>query len=111
MMWQHVRCGRTEIGKKEVDTLFRGCHVHHLLRGSERVRPGTTRRKWAGKAACYNLPLSILLTVDFSQNRMAESLVLFESVINSRWFVRTSIILFLNKIDLVSGKSKSSDFV
>jgi guanine nucleotide-binding protein G(i) subunit alpha len=36
-----------------------------------------------------------------AQNRMAESLVLFESVINSRWFVRTSIILFLNKIDLV----------
>jgi hypothetical protein len=29
---------------------------------------------------------------------MAESLVLFESVINSRWFLRTLIILFLNKI-------------
>lgn len=38
------------------------------------------------------------------QNRMAESLVLFESVINSRWFLRTSIILFLNKIDLFKVK-------
>jgi hypothetical protein len=35
---------------------------------------------------------------------MAESLVLFESVINSRWFLRTSIILFLNKIDLFKAK-------
>ena len=39
-----------------------------------------------------------------SQNRMAESLVLFESVINSRWFLRTSIILFLNKIDVFKTK-------
>ncbi len=35
---------------------------------------------------------------------MAESLVLFESVINSRWFLRTSIILFLNKIDVFKMK-------
>lgn len=34
------------------------------------------------------------------QNRMMESLVLFDSVVNSRWFMRTSIILFLNKVDL-----------
>lgn len=39
-----------------------------------------------------------------SQNRMAESLVLFDSVINSRWFLRTSIILFLNKIDIFRHK-------
>ena len=38
------------------------------------------------------------------QNRMAESLVLFDSVINSRWFLRTSIILFLNKIDVFKNK-------
>ena len=35
---------------------------------------------------------------------MAESLVLFDSVINSRWFLRTSIILFLNKIDVFKSK-------
>ena len=40
---------------------------------------------------------SIRLTL---QNRMMESLVLFDSVVNSRWFMRTSIILFLNKVDL-----------
>lgn len=35
---------------------------------------------------------------------MTESLVLFESIINSRWFLRTSIILFLNKIDIFRHK-------
>ena len=35
---------------------------------------------------------------------MQESLVLFDSVINSRWFLRTSIILFLNKIDVFKSK-------
>jgi guanine nucleotide-binding protein subunit alpha len=37
---------------------------------------------------------------------MLESLVLFESVINSRWFSRTTIILFMNKIDLFRQKIK-----
>jgi len=35
---------------------------------------------------------------------MMESLVLFDSVVNSRWFMRTSIILFLNKVDLFKEK-------
>lgn len=38
------------------------------------------------------------------QNRMMESLVLFDSVVNSRWFKRTSIVLFLNKVDLFRQK-------
>jgi guanine nucleotide-binding protein G(i) subunit alpha len=40
----------------------------------------------------------------YIKNRMMESLVLFDSVVNSRWFVRTSIILFLNKVDLFKQK-------
>lgn len=31
---------------------------------------------------------------------MTESLVLFDSIVNSRWFLRTSIVLFMNKIDV-----------
>jgi guanine nucleotide-binding protein subunit alpha len=38
------------------------------------------------------------------QNRMMESLLLFDSVVNSRWFMRTSIILFLNKVDIFKAK-------
>ncbi|KAH9067976.1 G-protein alpha subunit [Lactarius deliciosus] len=45
-----------------------------------------------------------VLLEEKSQNRMAESLVLFDSVINSRWFLRASIILFLNKIDVFKNK-------
>ncbi|CAG8439727.1 6492_t:CDS:2 [Diversispora eburnea] len=37
-------------------------------------------------------------------NRLAERLILFESIINSRWFLRTSIILLLTKIDLFRTK-------
>ncbi len=43
-------------------------------------------------------------TTNKLQNRMMESLVLFDSVVNSRWFMRTSIILFLNKVDLFRSK-------
>ncbi|KAI5284013.1 Guanine nucleotide-binding protein alpha-2 subunit [Ascosphaera aggregata] len=41
-------------------------------------------------------------------NRMNESLILFDSVINSRWFMRTSIVLFLNKVDLFRAKIERS---
>lgn len=40
-----------------------------------------------------------LLLEDETVNRMQEALTLFDSICNSRWFVKTSIILFLNKID------------
>ncbi|KAF8957887.1 heterotrimeric G-protein alpha subunit, GPA3-like protein [Flammula alnicola] len=45
-----------------------------------------------------------VLLEEKTQNRMQESLILFESVINSRWFLQTSIILFLNKIDVFKNK-------
>ncbi|GAV48664.1 hypothetical protein ZYGR_0N00680 [Zygosaccharomyces rouxii] len=45
-----------------------------------------------------------VLLEDQSQNRFQESLVLFENVVNSRWFSRTSVVLFLNKIDLFAEK-------
>lgn len=54
-------------------------------------------RYWCGVDCGVRDPLR-------EQNRMVESLALFESVINSRWFLRTSIILFLNKIDVFRHK-------
>jgi guanine nucleotide-binding protein G(i) subunit alpha len=70
------------------------------------------RKKWIH---CFEAVTSIIFCVALSeydqvlleeskQNRMLESLILFESVINSRWFARSSIILFLNKIDLFKIK-------
>ncbi|KAH8914076.1 G-alpha protein [Atractiella rhizophila] len=70
------------------------------------------RKKWIH---CFENVTAIIFLValseydqqlyeDESVNRMQESLVLFDSICNSRWFVRTSIILFLNKIDLFKEK-------
>ncbi|KAL0636549.1 G-Protein alpha subunit [Maublancomyces gigas] len=41
-------------------------------------------------------------------NQMQEALMLFESICNSQWFIHTSIILFLNKIDLFKEKLPTS---
>lgn len=72
------------------------------------------RKKWIH---CFEAVRSIIFCVSLSeydqvlleesrQNRMMESLVLFESVINSRWFSQTIMVLFLNKIDLFRKKIK-----
>ncbi|KAJ1853479.1 guanine nucleotide-binding protein subunit alpha, partial [Coemansia sp. RSA 638] len=45
-----------------------------------------------------------VLIEDESVNRMQEALTLFDSICNSRWFVKTSIILFLNKMDIFREK-------
>ena len=47
---------------------------------------------------------SKVLVEDETTNRMHESLRLFDSICNNKWFVNTSIILFLNKKDLFSEK-------
>lgn len=48
------------------------------------------------------------LIEDKDANQMSEALMLFDSICNSQWFVNTSIILFLNKIDLFKLKLKHS---
>lgn len=45
-----------------------------------------------------------VLVEDDSVNRMQEALTLFDSICNSKWFVQTSMILFLNKMDLFREK-------
>ncbi|TFK00119.1 collagen alpha-1(VI) chain [Platysternon megacephalum] len=44
----------------------------------------------------------------FAKNRMHESLMLFDSICNNKFFIDTSIILFLNKKDLFAEKIKKS---
>ncbi|KAF8181243.1 heterotrimeric G protein alpha subunit C [Mycena galopus ATCC 62051] len=85
-----------------------GLSIHMFDVGGQR----SERKKWIH---CFESVTSIIFCTALSeydqvlleetkQNRMRESLTLFESVINSRWFLRTSIILFLNKIDVFRGK-------
>ena len=42
----------------------------------------------------------------YKQNRMDEALRLFNSILNNKWFLDTSVILFLNKKDLFQEKIK-----
>jgi len=49
----------------------------------------------------YNL----LLEENGTTNRMHESIKLFDDIINNVWFVKTNIILFLNKMDLFEEKN------
>ncbi|EZG05789.1 guanine nucleotide-binding protein subunit alpha [Trichophyton rubrum CBS 735.88] len=70
------------------------------------------RKKWIH---CFENVTTILFLVAISEydqllfedetvNRMQEALTLFDSICNSRWFINTSIILFLNKIDRFKEK-------
>ena len=50
----------------------------------------------------------LVLEEDKEVNRMAESMKLFNSICNNKWFIHTSMILFLNKVDLFSEKIHKS---
>ncbi|KIO31398.1 hypothetical protein M407DRAFT_19543 [Tulasnella calospora MUT 4182] len=73
------------------------------------------RRKWIH---CFENVTALIFIVSLSEydqvlyedetvNRMAEALTLFDAVVNSRWFTKSSIILFLNKIDLLQEKLRA----
>ncbi|GAA6035170.1 hypothetical protein JCM8097_006401 [Rhodosporidiobolus ruineniae] len=102
----HARTKTTGISETKFKSGQLSIHMFDV--GGQR----SERKKWIH---CFEAVTSIIFCVALSeydqvlleekgQNRMNESLVLFESVINSRWFLRTSIILFLNKIDLFKAK-------
>ncbi|CCH42271.1 Guanine nucleotide-binding protein G(o) subunit alpha [Wickerhamomyces ciferrii] len=85
-----------------------GLKIHIYDVGGQR----SERKKWI---YCFDNVTSIIFCValseydqtlleEKSQNRLEESLTLFDSVVNSRWFSRCSIVLFLNKIDVFMEK-------
>ena len=49
-----------------------------------------------------------MLLEDSSQNRALEAIALFDAVVNSRWFKRTSVILFLNNVKEFRSKLATS---
>lgn len=61
----------------------------------------------------FHLPSSILHppTSFFPQNRMEESKALFRTIITYPWFQNSSVILFLNKKDLLEDKILHSHLV
>jgi len=70
------------------------------------------RKKWIH---CFQEVTAVIFVVgiseydqklleDAQQNRMIESLWLFDEICNSRWFNDTNMILFLNKTDIFTDK-------
>ncbi len=46
------------------------------------------------------------LMEDATVKRMDESIRLFDEILNSKWFVESTVILFLNKSDIFAAKLK-----
>ncbi|OZJ02872.1 hypothetical protein BZG36_03799 [Bifiguratus adelaidae] len=70
------------------------------------------RKKWIH---CFENVTALLFVVaisgydqclveDKDANQMQEALMLYDSICNSQWFINTSMILFLNKIDIFREK-------
>ncbi|XP_009862342.1 G protein alpha subunit Gi isoform X2 [Ciona intestinalis] len=95
-------------GIVEVDFNFKGLTFKMFDVGGQR----SERKKWIHcfegvTAIIFCVALSaydLVLAEDEEMNRMHESMKLFDSICNNKWFTETSIILFLNKKDLFEVK-------
>ena len=74
------------------------------------------RKKWVH---CFENVGAILFTVDIASydqllfedetaNRVTEALTLFDSIVNSRWFINTTFALLFTKYDRLAAKLKAS---
>lgn len=96
----------------ETHFTFKSLHFKMFDVGGQR----SERKKWIHcfegvTAIIFCVALSgydLVLAEDEEMNRMIESMKLFDSICNSKWFVETSIILFLNKKDLFEEKITKS---
>jgi len=98
-------CGIIETAFKVNSLKFRMCDV---------AGQRSERRKWMH---CFNDTRVVLVIVGINEydqvlaeqnevNRMHEALKLFGDICNSRWFENSTMILFLNKMDLFAEKIK-----
>jgi len=100
-------------GIQEAEFKFEDIEFRMLDVGGQR----SERRKWIH---CFDSVTAVMFCVSLSeydqtlredgnQNRMRESLLLFDEVYSSHWFKNTSFILFLNKMDLFREKIQRVD--
>lgn len=76
------------------------------------------RRKWVHHFLNMNAIIFVVAVLEYDEvlyedarvNRMEEAMSVFDSICNSRWFANTTIILFLNKTDLLKEKLYKSPF-
>lgn len=99
-------------GIVETHFTFKDLHFKMFDVGGQR----SERKKWIHcfegvTAIIFCVALSaydLVLAEDEEMNRMMESMKLFDSICNNKWFTDTSIILFLNKKDLFAEKITKS---
>ncbi|KAI2797240.1 hypothetical protein RDWZM_010259 [Blomia tropicalis] len=98
-------------GIMEINFKFRGLFFRIFDVGGQR----SERKKWihcfedvTAIIFCVALSGYDLLLAEYDENRMHESLKLFDSICNNKWFKETSFILFLNKRDIFERKIKTS---
>jgi hypothetical protein len=97
-----------------VETVFHlGPLTYHMFDvGGQR----SERKKWIH---CFENVTALIFVVaisgydsclveDKDSNQMHEALMLFDSICNSAWFTNTSMILFLNKVDIFANKIRHS---
>ncbi|RVE73395.1 hypothetical protein OJAV_G00048950 [Oryzias javanicus] len=95
-------------GIVETHFTFKDLHFKMFDVGGQR----SERKKWIHcfegvTAIIFCVAMSaydLVLDEDEEMNRMHESMKLFDSICNNKWFTDTSIILFLNKKDLFEKK-------
>ncbi|XP_038639523.1 guanine nucleotide-binding protein subunit alpha-12-like [Scyliorhinus canicula] len=102
---------RATKGIVEYDFIIKGIPFRMMDVGGQRSQ----RQKWF---LCFEGITSILFMVSSSEfdqvlmedrrtNRLVESMNIFETIVNNKLFARVSIILFLNKTDLLEAKVKT----
>ncbi|KAI0465134.1 hypothetical protein LJB42_000356 [Komagataella kurtzmanii] len=115
-------CSDTDILKGRIKTT--GITETDFNIGSTRLKvldaggQRSERRKWIHCFEDITAVVFVLAVSEFNQtlfedervNRVHEAILLFESLCNSRWFVDTPFILFLNKIDLLEEKLQQTNF-
>ncbi|CDK28175.1 unnamed protein product [Kuraishia capsulata CBS 1993] len=103
-----LRTRKQTSGIYDIKFQMEDINIHLYDVGGQR----SERKKWIH---CFDNVAVIMFCVSLSeydqvllesegQNRLEESLNLFDSVVNSMWFRRTSVVLFLNKIDVLVEK-------
>ncbi|KAM6894685.1 guanine nucleotide-binding protein G(q) subunit alpha-like [Lycodopsis pacificus] len=77
------------------------------------------RRKWIHRFEAVTSIMFLVAISEYDQvlvesakeNRMEESMALFQTIITSGWFHRSSVMLFLNQIDLLEEKILHSHLI
>lgn len=104
-----VRARTTTTGVADVQFQSRYFNIKMVDVGGQRTERD---KKWV---QCFENVTCVIFCVSLAEydqvllehtdtNRMLESFKLFEDVVNSQWFLNSSVVLFLNKTDLFCKK-------